>query len=255
MIDGGIYSFLHSDQSLWIVCAGLYLLDQFRLHPGRQMILVETLSLGWIPLIPVPHYRLRGYPVSFLNPCLPFLAAVRMDWLAKLPFSPTRFDRTRHLLTMRQRGMLPFRLLGTVNFMTLFLLGPTLTNIGGLEKAFSILIPYHVLAILVLIYCLFSYRRIIRIELGQILLLTLECAVCPGYFVNICRKVSLAGSKIRGDAVAYLLCNGQSKAIEDLEGHLDNLIRELEFNGQIHERDRPTLAAYGHYLSSTSTKN
>ncbi|MGH7084767.1 MAG: hypothetical protein ACREFN_07220, partial [Acetobacteraceae bacterium] len=62
------------------------------------MILTETLGRGWKPLLPLRGYRLAGRAITLLRPFFPFLAAVRLGWLEREPFSLARLRRTDTLM-------------------------------------------------------------------------------------------------------------------------------------------------------------
>src|SRR4051812_28245393 len=123
MMFGGLDVFSPSDQSFWLACACLYLADHLRLHSGREIILAENLGGGWMPLLPLQRYRLAGRAVTLLRPFFPFLTVVRLGWLERRPFSPARLQRTDTLICLHQQKLAPFRVLGCVNFVSLFIVG------------------------------------------------------------------------------------------------------------------------------------
>lgn len=243
MLDG-LDVFSPPDQSFWLVCAFLYIADHLRLHSGREMILAETLGRRWIPLLPLHRYRLAGRTITLLRPFFPFLTAVKLGWLEREPFSPTRLQRTDALMQSHQRSLAPFRALGCVNFVSLFVIGPAATSHAGLTYAFVLVVPIHVAAISVLAVCLAVRRRALRIQWAQVAGLMFECAVCPGFFVNVCRKVSLARARLRGDAVAFSLSRGDPCALSTIAYGLESVLEDMAENGELRADDEPALLAY-----------
>lgn len=245
----GVDAFNPSDQSIWLFCASLYLIDHLRLHSGREMILTETLASGWTPLLPLHGYRVAGRAVTLLRPFFPFLAAVRLGWLEREPFSRARLGRTATLLRSHQRSLAPFRALGCVNFIAIFAVGPILTSHAGLAYALAMVLPVHLAGIAFLAACLAARRHALRIKWPQVAGLMFECAVCPGFFVNVCRKVSLARARLHGDAVAFSLSRGGPGTQAALAYGLEDMVEDLAEHGELQEGDEFALAEYRVWLS------
>jgi hypothetical protein len=74
------------DQTIWIVCALFYVFDNLRSLGSRQLVLSERLNGQWTPLFPLHRYRWAGRALVVLNPLLPWLGAVKMDWLTEDAF-------------------------------------------------------------------------------------------------------------------------------------------------------------------------
>jgi hypothetical protein len=240
------------DQSFWLICAAFYLVDNARLHAGRELLLAETISLKWVLLQPLPRYRLGGRAITLLPPWLPFLAAVRLGWLKDDPFSALALTRTKRLLFFYQRCLGPFRVLASFYFILLFVVGPVATYYAGLGYALIIAFPLHIVGLVLLVLFLTIGRRAWRMHWQQLLGLVFECAVCPGYFVNICRKISLGYVRVPGDAIAVAFDQNQDSAVQSIMmGGFDILLDDLAEHDELRCDDHQHIATYRARLSET----
>ncbi len=240
------------DQSFWLVCAAFYLVDNARLHAGRELVLAETISLKWMLLQPLPRYRLGGRAITLLPPWLPFLAAVRLDWLKDDPFSPLALARTKRLLLFYRGCLGPFRVLASFYFILLFVVGPIATYYAGLGYALIIAFPLHIAGLTVLIASLTIGRRAWRIRWLQLFGLVFECAVCPGYFVNICRKMSLGYVRVPGDAIGVAVDQNQGRTVHSIMMHeIDMLLDDLAEHDELRCSDHQPIATYRARLPET----
>ncbi len=78
----------------------------------------------------------------------------------------------------------------------------------------------------------------------QLLSLVFECAVCPGYFANICRKVSLGYAQVPGDAVAFVLDQGDRRMSALIADGVDGLVEDLADRDELQRDDHQAIAAY-----------
>ena len=233
-----------SDQTFWVICAGFYLVDHIRLHSGRELLLSETLALRWMPLLPINHYRVGGRAVTLLRPWFPFLGVVKLGWLKSDGSSPALIKRTQRLLRFYQRLLMPFRILASVSFLELFAIGPILTRYGGLGYALSIIVPVHIACLAILIILFVSKRRVWCIGWWQLTSLTFECAVCPGYFVNICRKLLLACVHVPADAITFFLKQQEAHPIHSFACALDLLVEDFSDQEGLRPQDSEAIAGY-----------
>lgn len=240
------------DQSFWFICAAFYLVDNARLHRGRELILVETLHSKWGLLLPLHRYRLAGRAVTLLPPWFPFLAAIRLGWLKDDAFSPVALRRTKRLLRFYQRCLAPFRALSGVYFLMLFIVGPITTHHFGLGYALTLALPLHIGGLALLAVLLIAGRRAWRMGWRQIVGLIFECAVCPAYFVNICRKLSLGYVHVPCDAVALALDQKQPYALAPMgAGEIELLLEDMVERDELRYEDRASIAAYHAHLAET----
>src|ERR1700724_2940150 len=93
----------------------------------------------------------------------------------------------RRLLGFYQSRLVPFRILGGLYFLMLFVGGPFATHYAGLGYALISIFPIHVACCVLLLAFLIVGRGTWRMKWRDIANLVFECTVCPGYFVNICR--------------------------------------------------------------------
>jgi hypothetical protein len=228
------------DQTIWIVCVLFYVLDNFRLLGSRQLVLSERLSGQWTPLFPLHRYRLAGRALVVLNPLLPWLAAVQMDWLTEGAFGIQRLRRSKKLLCAYRRRLTEFRALSAGLIVALFIAGPLITHWFGLGLALISILPFYLAALAVLIGKLIVERRFWRMSWSQLNGLVFQCAVCPGVFVNICRRVSLGYARVPGDVLAYALVHGGPDLATQIERRLHLCLEDLN------EREELTLEDQSH---------
>jgi len=236
------------DQTFWVVCGLFYLADNLRLLGGRELILAETLGRRWLPVFPIYRYRIAGRALSILNLLMPALGAVRMAWLTPEPFAPPALRRSRRVLRITCRRLLAFRALSALLFATFFIVGPAMTHAAGLAGALTIVLPLHVAAVLALTGLLIAVRRAWRMSWSQLGSLAFECAVCPGFFVNICRRLSLGFAQVPGDALACALAYGGEPAASLVRARLPHALDDLNENEELRQDDAAAIAAYRRHL-------
>lgn len=232
------------DQLFWLVCAAFFLAENIRLHAGRRVFLVETLSGRWRLAAPIPGWRLGGRAVTVLNPLLPFLAAVQWPWLGAAPRAPRDLRRAGRLLAIRGRLLLPYRVLAVAEGLALFLAGPVLTAWYGLGPAFLWLIPVHLALVLCLGLALAMQRRAWKRGWGWITARVFECLMAPGSLANACRRVSLACPLPDVDAVALAISRPDAESAAAIAHHLPMMIEELEQSGDLHRNEADIVALY-----------
>jgi hypothetical protein len=86
----------------------------------------------------------------------------------------------------------------------------------------------------------------------QLIGLVFECAVCPGYFVNICRKISLGYVRVPGDAIGVAFDQNQAHSVQSIMmGGIDILFDDLAEHGELRCQDHQHIATYRARLSET----
>ncbi|HEY9250957.1 MAG TPA: hypothetical protein VIO38_17570 [Rariglobus sp.] len=242
-----LFDFTAPDQAFWLICVGFYLADSIVLHPADQIILTERLGGGWTPAFPIGQYRLRGRLVTVLMGCLPFLGATRSNWLASSEGNEgaNRFAHRR--LGILSFKLLPFRVLGTLAFVSTFIVGPVVTEIAGPGVALLVWAPLHLLLTLALAVLLIRARRrwsatwtASRSALASI---TLECALCPGYFANLCRRLTMRAPPVVADPVDLILKHDGDASAVDALGRLGLLACDL-LDDELGPEDRLAAEAW-----------
>jgi hypothetical protein len=243
---------LFGGQDFWLICAAFYVADNVKLLGSGHLVLAERLDRRWMPVFPLYRYRLCGRALTVLNLLLPALAAVRMTWLTPEPFAPQVLRRSNRLLKFYGRQLAAFRVLSTVLFAMFFIAGPILTEYSGPGYALILILPLHLTSLLALIILLVRGRRCWRMSWRQVVVLTTECAVCPGIFVNICRNISLNYVRIPGDAVGYALAYGGLYAADNISIRLERCVDELNEHDELRSSDRAAMEVYRNHLMTVS---
>jgi|SRR6516165_1106237 hypothetical protein len=232
------------DQTIWIVCALFYVFDNLRSLGSRQLVLSERLNGQWTPLFPLHRYRLAGRALVVLNPLLPWLAAVQMDWLTEDAFGIQRLRRSKKLLGAYRRRLMEFRALSAGLIVALFIAGPLITHWFGLGLALICIFPFYLAALAVLVGKLIVERRFWRMSWSQLSSLIFQCAVCPGVFINICRRVSLGYARVPGDVLAYALVHGGRNLATKIERRLHLCLDDLNEHEELTLEDQPHIELY-----------
>jgi hypothetical protein len=241
------------DQTFWLVCAIFYLADNVRMHDPKMLFLGETWNGQWKLLFPLHRYRLRGRSVTLLSPLLPSMLLVRLDWLRDGAFDPVALKRARRTLGLRQRQMAPFRWLAAIGFVNIFIGGPIATHVFGVGYALILLmLPTHLLTLAALAMVLSSERHLWRMSWLQVIGVVLECAACPAYLANICRRMAVRFG-VRGDAIVFAHSAASSKERLAIRPRLDLLEDDLTENGELSEHDIGMIKAYQAFLAVPPT--
>ena len=225
------------DQSFWLICAAFYLVDNLVFHASREIIIVEGWKGRWLPSFPVQRYRLGQRLVTLLPLFLPFFGAARAGWLCEEGRSEHRVRRTRRLLRVRSVRLLPYRVLSAAVFLTIFALGPIVTERAGLAYALVAVAPLHLAWVMVLAILLVLGRRTWGLTWQSVAGVIFECAVCPGYFANICRRLSLRHAALPVDPVALATVTAGADAGERAFQAATLLADDLMEHDEISEED------------------
>src|SRR5262249_5960528 len=232
------------DQTIWVICALFYVLDNFRSLGRRKLVLSERLNGQWMPLFPLHGYRLGGRAFIILNPLLPWLAAVQMDWLTEDAFGIQRLHRSKKLLCAYRRRLMEFRVLSGILIVALFVAAPLMTHWFGLNVAFIYFIPFYLVALAVLVSKLIAERRFWRMSWSELNSLVFQCAICPGVFANICRRVSLGYARVPGDVLAYALIHGGPDLATKIERRVYLHLEDLKEHEELTLEDQPHVERY-----------
>jgi hypothetical protein len=238
-----------ADYAIWALCAAFYMVDNLRLLQPREILLAERLNGGWTVLFPVSNYRIAGRTVTVTNLLTPFLAVYRMAWLSDEPFATRPMRTMQRMLRIRRARFRLLRWLSAALFVAFFVLGPWATYAVGLGVALLLALAIHLVALLVALWLLLAHARHLQLSRLQMATTLLEFAVCPGFFVNAHRKL-LLGHSMHGDAVAYVLQQGDITSPAAIEAGIDRGIGDLDNNGELLATDRAAVTAYRERLSA-----
>jgi hypothetical protein len=118
------------------------------------------------------------------------------------------------------------------------------THYAGLGYALVSIFPIHIACCVILLAFLVGSRPTWRMKWREVANLVFECAVCPGYFVNICRKLAIGYVHLPGDAIAIGLSqNGEGSTAVFFRG-LDFVVEDLDYNHELVDEDRQLIADY-----------
>jgi hypothetical protein len=239
-----------SDYALWLVCAAFYVLDNLRLHRRRSLIIAESWSGLWEPLFPVATFRGNQRMLTVLMFAPPWGAAVEARWLR--PSKETAGQVRRSRQELEEVGLIarPLGLLGTCVFLNLFVAAPLITLFLGLGYAVIWAVTVHACALSVLLVLLIHRRTLWAMTWAQVTAQMFECAVCPGFFSNVGRRVALRYGVFRGDALAYgyALAKRTSHAAT---WRLGQMLEEAEEEAEdLVEEERRYIACYRRRLIS-----
>ncbi len=196
--------FTAPDQTFWLICAAFYLADSCVLHAPNQLILVERFWGGWRPAYPLTRYRLRQRLVTPLAATLPFLAATRSTWLDAAAQSAADARRTGRQLDLLRARLLPFRFLGAIVFANTFLAGPATTYAAGPGIALVIWAPLHLACVVALVILLSRHHQRWGLTWRAVAAQCFECTLAPGYFANVCRRLTLRMPPVFADIVSLV---------------------------------------------------
>jgi len=236
--------FVVGDQLFWVVCAAFYVLDNIRRVGPRQIILAETLRGAWAPLFPLPWYRIGGRSVIVLHLLSPWLLAVHMALLREGAFTNEHLRQSERYLAVYRKRLLPYRVISTTLFAAFFVAGPVATYFFGLAYALLAILPLYLVTLITFLGILIAGRRFWRMSWPQLSLLAVECALCPGFFANVCRKLSLGYARVPGDAVAFVAARAAKDTVHQLESKLNLYLDDLKDHHELRPSDELLIEQY-----------
>jgi hypothetical protein len=236
---------LLNDQLIWLVILTFYLFDNIKQLSSFQMVLRERWNLRWRADLPSPTFVILHRRFQLINPLMPYGLAIRLTWLTETPNDPSKIRRADRFLRVMKRKVVGLRYLSAISFVLFFIVGPFLTYEGGLTFALQHVAPAYLATLAGVVFTLFSDRKFWRLTAGQIVSLALECAVCPGYLVNITRKMSWNFTALSVDGGIYGLHRTTSNSAMKLKQAMIFAIEELEqeVGEDANERERLTVYA------------
>lgn len=240
---------LLNEQLLWLVILGFYLLDNIKQLSGFHMVLREGWDLKWRADLPSPTFTLVHRHVHLINPLVPYALAIRLTWFTEAPNDPSKIRRADRFLRVMRRKVVGLRCLSAMSFIAFFMVGPILTYMRGLTFALQQVAPTYLAILGGVAIILVSDRKFWRLTMGQIVGLAVECAVCPGYLINITRKLSWNFTRLSVDGGVYGLLRTTSSSAMKLREAMSFALEDLEeeFGDDANERER--LMVYAKSMS------
>jgi hypothetical protein len=233
-----------SEQSIWLVIALFYVLDNVKQLPGNQLIFHETWKLNWRAAVPSDTLVFLNKQIFLLNILLPHTLTIPLEWLTAEPYNASRIRRADRLLRVARRKIFSFRCISVISFFAFFVEGPILTHWRGLTFALLHIAPIYAGALIMLLFSFLSDRRFWQLSATQAIAATAEAAICPAYLVNITHRVSWKYIRVNADGGAYSLLRCRSSSIEDLKSALSFALEEIEQKVAYDPRERDRLIAY-----------
>ena len=69
----------------------------------------------------------------------------------------------------------------------------------------------------------------------------IQCAICPGLFVNICRRISLSYIRVPGDVFACALAEGEPSSVASIQRRLELYLDDLREHDDLTQEDRSNI--------------
>ncbi len=216
---------------------GLYLYDSTVLLYFDEGIVLPAGRQRWLVRVGLGNVRLMGKDLFFPNPLLPHRPLYRLSW--RVPAKPARADgqwEERHAL---------FRSLAPMTWgmvLALFVLLPLglFSRLG--EPMLLAALGLLYLSILAALAWVALHRARLPLPTKTLVLLGMECLVCPPFALNLIRTLSLAMPVAEDLAVAARAL----QAPEDWNATRLELIKRLEeeIDGEEEHSERAALLAH-----------
>lgn len=232
-----------ADYAIWGVALLLYAYDAARRFGPRDILLVEAGGAGLAPSLNESPFTARPRALAFAPLHLPhrglFVATWGRPWIdaAGLGTALGELARFRALLT-------PARVLATLAFVLLFVVGPVLTALLGPDAAVVYTAAGVYPTALAAAIWLWWRRRAFALGPGRTALLTVELVVCPAFLPNLVRKLTVP-YPIDVDGAQLALAAAGAEGRADLLMQLDRRMQVLlDEDGAADGVDRAQLDAY-----------
>jgi hypothetical protein len=144
--------------------------------------------------------------------------------------------------------MAPFRWLAVTSFSNLFIIGPIATYTVGIGYTLLLItLPTHLLLLAPLAIVLVIQRRLWGMTWLQAIGVVLECAVCPAYLANVCRRMAIRFG-VTGDAILFVHNVASPEERLAISRRLDLLVVDLTENADLSEHDVELINGYQSFL-------
>ncbi len=203
-------------RALWLVVFAFYLLDNFCLIDEKQIVVLENYRLRWSFRFSSIPFVISKRPLYFLQPFTPYAFAFKMPWQTGNANALSELTHKRRRLAVWRSRLISLRVLSSIAFLNLFLIGPCLTISNNLIFALLVAGPIHIAVLICVIERLLTHRQLLEYNDKTLWSLIAEISLCPGYLPHICRRVSLSFRSKDVDGVVFLLRFGQPVTAEKL---------------------------------------
>lgn len=126
-----------------------------------------------------------------------------LSWLTAGPrqsAAETRALREARILSGRLSSI---QWISTLILLSTLVVGPLLTEWKGVGAALLTVVPIVVALWFLLAIVLIWHRRRFGLSRLRVAAVLTECALCPGYFANVWRRLCLSSSLVNADAVSF----------------------------------------------------
>ena len=166
-----------------------------------------------------------------------------MPIAAEKELSHNQRERGIKILNIISRISIPLQVLGTLQFLNLFIIAPFLTETIGLYIAVIVALIVHFILIIILFIFLSIRRHSLRmgwIEVGRQIF---ECSVCPGYLANVRRRATLRWTNFKIDSLSFLASLPASDAAQRRYS-IRVFVAEILETSDLNAREREALMRY-----------
>lgn len=214
-----------SDYAIWCIAALLYVFDAARLLSSRELLLVEA-GRGRLAAV------LSEHPFTLVGRILAFAPVLRPDrgvFLAPWgqPWAPDAALRAaiETVEGLRASLVVP-RVLASVGFGLLFVVGPALTLVLGPNAAVAYTAAVLYPAVFTAIGCLWWHRRRFGLAVAHSAWVSVEILICPAFLPNLVRKIT-ATHPLQIDGAQVVGATASAEVKEEVLSRLASRAEEL----------------------------
>lgn len=234
---------LQSEQVLWAVCAAFYLSDLVKL-PGPKRLLVEKRGHIYWPLVPLYRFLLLGRAFTVLNPFTPWRTTLGLSWLMAGPrpsHVEVRAIRKARVISGRLSSL---RWASALVLFSTLVLGPIITESKGLVAALLVVLPILLATWIILALVMFQNRTMLGLTRLRVVGVLAECAICPGYFANVWRRLSQGVAFVGADAIAFCAGAMTSSELNQMCRSMAPYLEDFVVEEELAETGHAAVAAY-----------
>jgi hypothetical protein len=231
-----------SDYLIWIVALLLYVWDSALLLSPRHLLLVEAGRRRFSTVFSESPFTISGRVLAFSPLVFPYRGAFVAPWGRRWVDSAVLQAALQAVEELRG-SLLIVRVLATLAFLLLFVLGPALTLSMGPNAAVvytAIGVYPTVLTAIVVLWC---QRRSLRLTTARAAWLSLDLLVCPAFLPNLVRKITTP-QPIEVDGAQVLLATAASDVKEQFLSRLESQTEDLIDDTSLHGPEQEQLRSY-----------
>jgi len=218
-------SFVYEEQSIWILIFAFYLADQVKLLGEDELLLQQTFRLGCAAKIARVPFVVLGRHLYVLDFFAPHALAGKASWSAGAATDARGLCRATREIALLDKRVTGIRAVGVSAFVVYFMVGPAVTHLYGLTQAVFLVLPLHGLLVAGLFAVQAISRRPLKLPWRQVVGLTLECALCPGYLPNAVRRISWP-RRLAADGAIFSLSRLDAERRERFRAALESRMEE-----------------------------